>query len=231
MRRADLRVPPEPGAGSEQRSSDGTRSGHVEPGASTRDRLLDEAERLFAHGGVDRVASRQVVEAAGQRNVSAISYHFGSREGLVLEILARRGAPVDLERGRRRDGLAASPSTAELVACLVEPYLALLTVVGGRSYLRIVAQLRGRFAAWRVESDAATTVHLSQILDEIEARAPGSAAQRRERVVGLIMLLTGMAAERARRIDEQAHLDTSADEFAADLIAMCTAVVTPLPSS
>lgn len=195
------------------------------PVASTRDRLLDEAERLFAHDGVDRVTSRQVVEAAEQRNVSAISYHFGSREGLVLEILARRGGPVDAERGRHREALPATPSVTELVACLVEPYGTLLDDAGGRSYLRIVAQLGGRFAAWRVESDAATTVHLARVLDEIEARAPGRAAQRRERVVGMIMLLTGMAAERARRIDEQVVLDTDADEFVADLVAMCTAVV------
>lgn len=208
--------------------SGAVRSGSAASVGSTRDRLLDEAERLFAHGGVDRVASRQIVEAAGQRNVSAISYHFGSREGLVLEILARRGAPVDAERGRRRDVLPVPPSMADLVACLVEPYAALLGDGGGRSYLRIVAQLRGRFAAWRVASDAATTAHLSRILDEIEARAPGSAPQRRERVVGMIMLLTGMAAERARRIDEQATPETSAAEFVADLVAMCTAVVTPV---
>ncbi len=199
--------------------------------ASTRDRLLDEAERLFARGGIDRVTSREVVEAAGQRNVSAISYHFGSREGLLLEILARRGGPVDAGRGRRRDALSAHPSVAELVACLVEPYAELLDDGGGRSYLRIVAQLRGRFAAWRIASDAATTEHLARILDEIEARAPGRAPQRRERVVGMIMLLTGMAAERARRIDEGAALDTAAAEFVADLVAMCSAVVMPTPGA
>jgi hypothetical protein len=121
-----------------------------------------------------------------------------------------------------------TPSTAELVACLVEPYAALLAGAGGRSYLRIVAQLRGRFAAWRVESDAATTVHLARILDQIEARAPGSAPQRAERVIGMIMLMTGMAAERARLIDEGVATGTTADEFVTDLVAMCSAVVTRL---
>lgn len=211
--------------------TDAARPHEPVPVVATRDRLLEEAERLFAHGGVDRVTSRQIVEAAGQRNVSAISYHFGSREGLVLEILGRRGGPVDAARGRQRQVLGASPPVTELVACLVEPYVALLDDAGGRSYLRIVAQLRGRFAAWRVESDAATTAHLARVLDEIEARAPGRAAQRRERVVAMIMLLTGMAAERARRVDEHAVLDTNPDEFAADLAAMCTAVVTPPPDA
>lgn len=192
---------------------------------STRDRILDEAERLLARGGIQGVTSREIVEAAEQRNVSAVTYHFGSREGLLLEILSRRGGPVDAERGRRRAALGDRPATGDLVACLVEPYAALLDDEGGRSYLRIVAQLRGRFSAWRVESDQATTRHLAAILDEIERRAPGKPAQRRERVVGLIILMTAMTAERARRIDEGARVETSGREFVADLISMCGAVV------
>ena len=109
--------------------------------------------------------------------------------------------------------------------CLVAPYAALLDDAAGRSYVRIVAQLRGRFAAWRVESDAATTQHLARILDEIEARAPGAPAQQRERIVGMIVLLTGMVAERARRIDEAVGLETAPADFVDDLVAMCTAVV------
>ena len=139
-------------------------------GPATRDRLLDEAEHLFARSSIAGVTTRQIVEAAGQRNASAVSYHFGSREGLLLELLARRGAPVDERRGELRSELGAQPAVAELVRCLVEPYCELLHTEQGRAYVRIVAQLRGRFAAWRVQSDSSTTVHLSAILDEIEAR-------------------------------------------------------------
>src|SRR5215218_5441372 len=103
----------------------------------TRERLLDEAERLFAMGGVQGVTTREITEAAEQRNTSAVTYHFGSREGLLLEILARRGGPVDEGRGERREALGVSPSTSQLVACLIEPYAALLADVHGRSYLRI----------------------------------------------------------------------------------------------
>lgn len=198
---------------------------------STRDRLLDVAENLFARHGIDRVTSREIVEAAGQRNTSAVTYHFGSREGLVLEILARRGGPIDLERGTRRALLGDAPEIRGLVACLVEPYLGLLDRPEGRSYLRIVAQLRGRFAAWRVESDAATTVNLAAVLDEIEDLGTGPVALRRERTVGLIMLLTGMAAERARLIGEDATPETSYPDFTDDLTTMCTAVVAPTPAS
>ena len=105
------------------------------------------------------------------------------------------------------------------------PYADLVATDTGRSYVRIVAQLRGRFAAWRVESDAATTKHLARILDELEARPDASEAVRRERVVGLIMLLTGTVAERARRIDDDQRVDLDHGSFVANLVAMCTALM------
>jgi hypothetical protein len=128
-------------------------------------------------------------------------------------------------RGELRADLGAAPDLDDLVRCLVEPYAALLAEPGGRAYLRIVAQLRGRFAAWRVASDAATTAHLAAVLDEIEQRASPEAAVRRERVVGLIMLLTGLTAERARRIDDGAQPELDHRAFVDALVAMCTAVV------
>ncbi|CAN5478699.1 TetR/AcrR family transcriptional regulator [soil metagenome] len=187
--------------------------------------MLDEAEQLFARGGYQGVTTRQITTAAEQGNTSAVSYHFGSRQGLLLAVLARRGGPIDEERGRLRSALGASPTLAELVSCLVMPYAAVLHGGAGRSYLQIVAQLRGRFAAWRVESDAATTANLAAIVDEIEASLTASPAVRRERVAGLIMLLTGTVAERARRIDAGLDNDLTHQEFTANLVAMCAAAV------
>ncbi len=192
---------------------------------TTRERLLDEAERLFARGGFQGVTSREITEAAEQRNASAVTYHFGTREGLLLEVLRRRGGPVDEARGELRDALGDDPSTRDLVLCLIVPYAALLTSDWGRSYLRIVAQLRGRFAAWRVASDAATTQHLARILDELEARPSAPAAVRRERIVGLIMLMTGAVAERARRVDDDAGNELDEVAFVDNLVDMCTALV------
>lgn len=171
------------------------------------------------------VTTRQITEAAEQRNASAVSYHFGSRQGLLRELLARRGGPVDTERGRLRDAAGDDPPLRELVGSLVRPYADLLATEEGRSYVRIVAQLRGRFAAWRVESDAATTEHLARILDEIELRPAAPPAVRRERVVALIMLLTASVAERARRIDDGTGNELSDAEFVDNLVDVCAAVV------
>jgi hypothetical protein len=143
-----------------------------------------------------------------------------------VELLARRGGPVDTERGRRRATLGPSPAIDDLVACLVVPYASLVADEGGRAYLQIVVQLRGRFAAWRVESDAASTKHLAEILDEIEAGSTGTAAVRRARIVAMIMLLTAATAERARAVDDDAPHELDHAAFEANLVAMCAAVLT-----
>jgi AcrR family transcriptional regulator len=194
-------------------------------GGGTRERLLDEAERLLARRGVQGVTTREIVEAAEQRNPSAVTYHFGSRQNLLFGILARRGGPLDEVRGAHRSGVGDGPDVRALVACLVRPYTSLLESEGGRSYVRVVAQLRGRFAVWRVESDAVTTHHLASVLDEIEERLGATPAVKRERVVALMMLLTATVAERARRIDDGTGNELAHDQFVEDLVDMCTAVV------
>ena len=192
----------------------------------TRERLLDEATRLFAEHGIQGTTTRQITEAAQQRNASAVTYHFGSRDGLLRAVLARQGGPIDDQRGRRRDDLGEHPEVSALVRCLVVPWAASLESPRGRGYVRIVDQLRGRFATWRTESDAATTKHLIRILDELESHGGRPGPHERERIVGMIVLLTGMTADRARRIDDGVTADLSHREFVETLCGMCAAVLT-----
>ena len=48
--------------------------------------LILAAERLIAEHGSAIVSLRQITEAAGVSNTSAINYHFGSREALLLAV-------------------------------------------------------------------------------------------------------------------------------------------------
>ena len=114
---------------------------------------------------------------------------------------------------------------AELLDCLIRPYADQLNSGGGRAYLRIVAQLRGRFAAWRVESDVETTRNLASILDELETVPAGSELLKAERVVAMIMLMTATSAERARRIDDGADPGLPHAEFVGNLVDMCSALL------
>jgi AcrR family transcriptional regulator len=59
-----------------------------------RTRLRETALELFGRRGVARTSTRDILNAAGMKNPSAISYHFGSKgelvDDLVREVLNRR---------------------------------------------------------------------------------------------------------------------------------------------
>ncbi len=63
----------------------------------TKTRILDAAEQLFAEEGFRNVSLRQITQIA-QVNLAAVNYHFGSRESLVDEVLARVIGPVNEQR-------------------------------------------------------------------------------------------------------------------------------------
>ena len=65
----------------------------------TRNRILSAAEHLFTTRGFAGVTMREVARRAGT-NVASAHYHFGSKEGLIIEMLRHRIAPINAERLR-----------------------------------------------------------------------------------------------------------------------------------
>ncbi len=63
----------------------------------TRDTILDAAEQLFARQGHDNTSMRQITSAASV-NLSAVNYHFGSKDGLVQSVFQRRLTALNQER-------------------------------------------------------------------------------------------------------------------------------------
>lgn len=91
--------------------------------ADAKRAMVSVAERLMAERGIAGVSLRAVMLEAGQRNKSAAQYHFGSRDGLVAEILAMRMGPINdrrLEMLRVWDD-AGGTDLRELVKCLLVP--------------------------------------------------------------------------------------------------------------
>lgn len=64
---------------------------------STKERILDAAERLFGEHGVGATSLRSVIGEAGV-NLAAVHYHFGSKDGLVEAVVKRRVDPINQER-------------------------------------------------------------------------------------------------------------------------------------
>ncbi|MGB0922135.1 MAG: TetR/AcrR family transcriptional regulator [Alphaproteobacteria bacterium] len=51
--------------------------------ALTKEALLEAASTLFAERGVEKTTIRDINQRAGQKNNSALQYHFGSKDGLI----------------------------------------------------------------------------------------------------------------------------------------------------
>lgn len=137
----------------------------------TREALIAVAERLFAERGVDAVTVRDVVKAAGQRNSSAVQYHFGNKDGLLKAILDPHQDRLDARRAEMFAELGEPPTLDELIEVLVRPLASLLDDESGRHYIRIRAQLVG---AARLPSD-------SDLMRELLAGTGGGATANEPR--------------------------------------------------
>ncbi|WP_190276640.1 TetR/AcrR family transcriptional regulator [Catenulispora acidiphila] len=110
---------------------------------SARISILEAAERRFAEDGIEAVSLRQIAAESGQRNTSAVAYHFGTRAALVGALYEHRMAPIN---ARRLEFLDAHPDAgvATYVRALVEPLAETLTDAekAGRPswYLRFLAE-------------------------------------------------------------------------------------------
>ena len=199
--------------------------------SATRERLLDEAERLFALNGVDGAQIRDIVRAAGQANDSAVHYHFQSRRGLLLAICERKIAEMEPERTRLLAELERAgrlQNLPALVASLIVPTAALLATQDGRYFLGITAQLAGR-AGIRSGNvpDPMMTTALRRQLELIQAVCSESLANEivLERIAIVIGMLTAALAERAGQIDVERQLLLDHDAFVANLESMIVAAL------
>jgi AcrR family transcriptional regulator len=93
--------------------------------ADTKERILDAAERLFADHGFPATSLRDITQEAGV-NLAAVNYHFGGKEGLLIEVLERKIAPVNRARLAQLETLETAAGsdpvpTEHLVRAFVTP--------------------------------------------------------------------------------------------------------------
>lgn len=114
---------------------------------STKARLIQAAEQLFAARGIDAVSLREINRAAGSKNAIAVQYHFEDRAGVLKAILAKHRPDVEARRHAMLDQYEADgdPNLRALAAALVRPSAAKLADDdGGPEYLQIAAYLLNR---------------------------------------------------------------------------------------
>lgn len=97
----------------------------IDNGTDSKERILDEAEALFAEKGFHAVTVREITQSA-HCNLAAVNYHFGNKQNLYLEVFRARWIP----RARRvqtcfKDALSAHDgrSLSGIVHALAEAFL------------------------------------------------------------------------------------------------------------
>jgi AcrR family transcriptional regulator len=94
-------------------------------GDSSRERILDAAERLFAERGIANVSIRDITRAAAA-NLGAINYYFESREKMIVAVFARRVTPLNQARLRaldrvEKDAGEKPPKVADILGAFIRP--------------------------------------------------------------------------------------------------------------
>jgi AcrR family transcriptional regulator len=112
---------------------------------ASRDRLILAAERLFAERGIDGVSLREINQAAGQKNVSGLQYHFGTKAELLAAVFAHRALAIEARRRAMLEDLKAAGQMSDLrqvLGAMVVPFSEQLdSGRNERAYVRFVAQL------------------------------------------------------------------------------------------
>jgi AcrR family transcriptional regulator len=98
---------------------------------TTKTRILDSAERLFAHQGIEATSLRTITAAAGV-NLAAVNYHFQSKEALLHAVIARRLDPVNQRRLAMLDACEAAAGSgplplAQVLDALLRPVLEMIS--------------------------------------------------------------------------------------------------------
>jgi AcrR family transcriptional regulator len=203
-------------------------------GARTRERLVDAAEQLMSERGVDNVSLREIRIAAGQRNTSALQFHFGDRNGL-LRAMADRHLPrleaIQHELYERMVADDRENDVRSLVEVLVRPTAEYLREgPSARAWVRIAAQLLARpersLRDFHDNLPVETLTSGAAIYDHLCTTLPRAVAL--ERVLAVSQVSLHVCADRARLEDAtdtgRSHLDL--DGFIENLVDMAFGALT-----
>ncbi|MCU1486428.1 MAG: transcriptional regulator, TetR family [Actinomycetia bacterium] len=205
---------------------------------STRDKLLDAAARLFAERGIDNVSIAEIVRAAGQRNASAVHYHFGNRDEVLKALLAQY---VPAIHDRRIELLAVARALPDTdVHSAVEAIIRPITELAQRGWReRAYLQIGAELTHWLARPEAPDMAELMEqtagfeawrlIRERAGADLPQDLWDERQEIA--ISFIGRAAADRARLLDvEGEHPIVSDDRFVDNLIAMVVGAMTaPMP--
>ncbi len=93
---------------------------------STKNKILDAAEQLFADKGFNGTSLREITSQA-EVNLAAVNYHFGSKKELIKAVMSRYMDELspNLESALKRVCALEKPTLIQVFTAFVEPLLSL----------------------------------------------------------------------------------------------------------
>jgi AcrR family transcriptional regulator len=199
--------------------------------SDSRDLIVRSAERLFGERGIEAVSMREVAAAAGQRNNSAVQYHFRTKDGLVDATFRFRMAGIDERRRAMLARLDAAGRPGELRGLLEALVYPLAEAIGhdeGTSwYARFLRQVLmapdfDAFAPARRD----VTRGLQTVVKRLEAHLrPVPAALRAERLALAVKLIVNALADHEALLAASRALSPTS-LLTSDLVDVAAAVLT-----
>ena len=139
----------------------------TEPNSSnTKEQILNVSERLFAENGFAGTSLRSVIREA-EVNLSAVNYHFGSKEGLLGAVIGRTAQPIvkgQLKKLRHCQEKYENPSVEVILEAFLAPSLEVVINTGDRRIS--CARFMGRC---RLEPDPIRQIAVREFKDSQEA--------------------------------------------------------------
>lgn len=201
---------------------------------ATRERLILEAERLFAERGIDGVTMRMISEAAGQKFAGSVQYHFGDLEGLLYAVFEYRESQLQPLRQAILDEVIASGQGSDLrqiLRILFEPNFRMFAESGNIAFMRCHAAYltthRPRGVEHPVDRASPATAAMRQAMDLLDQRLAVIGPElptRRLECVGTMFLL-GMVEYAA----DPSRYGMSAKDWFEELLDMMAMAIGVLP--
>ncbi len=158
----------------------------------TRARIVSEAERLFAERGVDAVSLVEIGKAAGQRNRSAVQYHFRDKAGLLEAVRQKHAPAIEERREAMLDALGPEGrrDLRSLVEVLVRPVAdEVRNPDGGAAYVKLNAALVGHARFPLLSGQARRSPTTERLMGLVAKAAP---ALPKPLLEPRMLLVTGM---------------------------------------
>jgi len=153
------------------------------PKRTTKDKLMDAAEKLFARKGFHGASLRDITAEAGV-DLALVNYHFGSKKRLLTAVVERRGTILNEERllrlaEVRRGAAPRAPSTEAVVDAFFDPILERLAQdsPGWHNYFSLLAFVNNSPEWGRTLMGKTFDRTVREFIQAVMASLPGAAPE------------------------------------------------------